>query len=111
MANEWRQYEIPVFGTCEAALRSELFSTKLSSFSPRASTLSIVLCWNKQQIVHKHGEERKIENLIRSILDIRSKNQQRFSKKNLKFQIEGSIANNGENLDCGIVKAYTAQEN
>lgn len=35
--------------TCDAALRSELFSTKLSNFSPRASTLSIVLCCNKER--------------------------------------------------------------
>lgn len=30
-------------------LKSELFSTRLSSFSPRARTLSMVLCYNTEQ--------------------------------------------------------------
>lgn len=32
-------------GTWEAELKSALLSTRVSSLSPRASTLSIVLCW------------------------------------------------------------------
>ncbi|WOL00160.1 hypothetical protein Cni_G08873 [Canna indica] len=49
--------------TCDAALRSELFSTRLSNFSPRSSTLSIVLCYqaHENQVVQDVSTSYEVE--------------------------------------------------